>query len=403
MPDRQSAEASADPTPLSEVDAEATDPFEPASADPTPLREVDAQTADPFEPASADGAPLSELDAQTADPFGPASADPTPLSEVDAQTADPFEPASADPTPLLEVEGLRVTFNAPTGPVRAVRGVSLHVNSGEILGVAGESGCGKSVLFRALLGLLPATADVDGTVRFDGTTMDTDGSLKQAAALIYQNPGAALNPVFTIGRQLQFIAGTKDPAVLCDLLAQAGLREPERLLDAYPHEFSGGMSQRAVIAAALAQRPRLLIADEPTTALDVTTQSLVLDLIAELRERHRLAVVLISHDLAVIQRVCDRVMVLYAGEVVETGVTASVLTAPAHPYTRALLDSVPRAETVGSELASIPGLVPDGRQEISGCAFAPRCPHAHDRCQAERPALLGAAAGQRAACVLLEP
>ena len=328
------------------------------------------------------------------------------MSGMDAdgvEAADRLEPAPVDGSPLLEVEGLHVTFNAPGGPVRAVRGVSLHVNRGEILGVAGESGCGKSVLFRALLGLLPATASVSGAVRLDGETVDTDGALCRAAALIYQNPGAALNPVFTIGRQLQFIAGTQDPAVLCDLLAQAGLSEPEQLLDAYPHEFSGGMSQRAVIAAALAQRPRLLIADEPTTALDVTTQGLVLDLIAQLRDRHRLAVVLISHDLAVIQRVCDRVMVLYAGEVVETGVTASVLTAPGHPYTRALLESVPRAETVGTDLASIPGQVPDGREEISGCAFAPRCPHAHDRCRAERPALLGAAAGQSAACVLLAP
>lgn len=313
------------------------------------------------------------------------------------------EPGPVEGTPLLQVEGLRVTFNAPTGPVRAVRGVSLHVKRGEILGVAGESGCGKSVLFRSLLGLLPATASVDGAMRFDGKPMGTDGALQQAAALIYQNPGAALNPVFTIRQQLQFVAGTRDPAVLCDLLAQAGFSEPEQLLDAYPHEFSGGMSQRAVIAVALAQQPRLLIADEPTTALDVTTRGLVLDLIAQLRDRNRLAVVLISHDLAVIQRVCDRVMVLYAGEVVETGATASVLTAPGHPYTRALLESVPRPEAVGEELASIPGLVPDGRQEISGCAFAPRCPHTHDRCRAERPALVPAGAGHRAACVLLEP
>ena len=313
------------------------------------------------------------------------------------------EPRTADGTPLLDLEGLHVTFNAPTGPVRAVRGVSLHVERGEILGVAGESGCGKSVLFRALLGLLPATADIKGAMRFDGEPMGTDGALQAAAALIYQNPGAALNPVFTIGQQLQFVAGTRDPAVLCDLLNEAGLSEPEQLLDAYPHEFSGGMSQRAVIAVALAQQPRLLIADEPTTALDVTTQSVVLDLIVQLRDRHRLAVVLISHDLAVIERVCDRVMVLYAGEVVETGATSTVLTAPGHPYTQALLESVPRPDAVGEELASVPGLVPDGRQEIAGCAFAPRCPHAHDRCHGERPALVPAGAGHRAACVLLDP
>ncbi len=309
----------------------------------------------------------------------------------------------ADGTALLEVEGLRVTFNAPTGSVRAVRGVSLHVKRGEILGVAGESGCGKSVLFRALLGLLPATASVEGAMQFDGKRMGMDGALQDSAALIYQNPGATLNPVFTIGQQLQFAAGTRDRAVLCGLLAQAGLSPPEQLLDAYPHEFSGGMSQRAVIAIALAQEPRLLIADEPTTALDVTTQSQVLDLIAELRDRHRLAVVLISHDLAVIQRVCNRVIVLYAGQVVETGATARVLTAPAHPYTQALFASVPRPEAVGTQLASIPGLVPDGRHEISGCAFAPRCPHSRDACRADQPALHPLGATHSAACVLLDP
>ena len=318
-----------------------------------------------------------------------------------ARHIDESDPAAG--AALLEVEGLRVTFNAPTGPVRAVRGVSLHVKRGEILGVAGESGCGKSVLFRALLGLLPATASVEGTVRFDGQPVSMDGGLQSPAALVYQNPGAALNPVFTVGQQLQFAAGTRDRGILRDLLAQAGLSEPEQLLDAYPHEFSGGMSQRAVIALALAQKPRLLIADEPTTALDVTTQSQVLDLIAELGDRHHLAVVLISHDLAVIRRVCNRVVVLYAGQVAETGATTRVLTAPGHPYTQALLSSVPRPEAVGAELDSIPGLVPDGRHEISGCAFAPRCPHSREVCHSDQPALRPLGAGHEAACVLVEP
>lgn len=308
-----------------------------------------------------------------------------------------------DGTALMEVESLRVTFHTPTGPVRAVRGASLQVKRGEILGVAGESGCGKSVLFRALLGLMPATASVEGAMHFDGEPTSMDGALQAAAALVYQNPGAALNPVFTIGQQLQFAAGTRDRAVLCDLLAQAGLSKPEQLLDAYPHEFSGGMSQRAVIATALAQKPRLLIADEPTTALDVTTQSQILDLIAELPDRNRLSVVLISHDLAVIRRVCDQVVVLYAGQVVETGPTARVLTAPGHPYTRALLASVPRPDAVGAALHSIPGLVPDGRHEISGCAFAPRCLHSRDVCRADQPALRPVGAVQEAACVLVEP
>ena len=310
---------------------------------------------------------------------------------------------AGEASPLLEADGLRVVFNTPTGAVHAVSGVSLRLERGEILGVAGESGCGKSVLFRALLGLLPATASVCGAVSFDGEPVGTDGALQSAAALVYQNPGAALNPVFTIGQQLQFAARTRDRGVLCDLLTQAGFSDPEPLLDAYPHEFSGGMSQRAVIAVALAQRPRLLVADEPTTALDVTTQSQILDLLAGLRDRHELAVVLISHDLAVIRRVCDRVVVLYAGRVVETGATDRVLAAPAHPYTQALLASVPTPQAAGADLETIGGLVPDGRDDIAGCAFADRCPHVRDDCRAEQPPLVAVEARHSAACVLVEP
>ena len=312
-------------------------------------------------------------------------------------------PEQSGGTALLKVEGLHVTFNPPTGPVRALRGVTFDLQEGEILGVAGESGCGKSVLARAVLGLLPTSARVEGTMFFGGAPTRMDGALQASAAVVYQNPGAALNPVFTIGQQLRLVAGTRDPATLCALLEQAGFRNPERLLGAYPHEFSGGMRQRAVIALALAQGPRLLFADEPTTALDVTTQSQVLDLIAELRERHGLAVVLISHDLAVIRRVCDRVMVLYAGQVAEAGATHQVLNSPSHPYTQALLESVPRPEAVGGELFSIPGRVPDGRQEILGCAFVPRCSHAHEACRSEQPNLRPVDLGHRAACFLVEP
>lgn len=304
---------------------------------------------------------------------------------------------------LLSVADLHVTFNPPTGPVRAVRGVSLDVQQGEILGVAGESGCGKSVLFRALLGLCPPTADVAGGLRFDGLPMAMDGSLQSVTALISQNPGAALNPTFTIGRQLQLVARSRDRTLPADLLGQAGLADAARLGDAYPHEFSGGMLQRAVIAMALARRPRLLVADEPTTALDVTTQAQVLDLLAELRERRGLTVVLISHDLAVIRRLCDRIVVLYAGRVAEVGATEDVLSEPRHPYTRALLDSIPRAEVVGRELASIPGAVPDGREPLSGCAFAPRCIEAREVCNATQPASRPVRIGHTAACVLVEP
>ena len=303
---------------------------------------------------------------------------------------------------LLSIDDLRVTFNTPAGTVDAVRGVSLDVQRGEILGVVGESGCGKSVTFRALLGLAPGSATVTGNVHFNGTPIDTTGSLCANSAMIYQNPGAALNPVFTIGQQLALAAKTKDPEVLAGLLDRVGLPDPHIALDAYPHEFSGGMRQRAVIAYALAQQPRLLIADEPTTALDVTTQAQVLDLIAELRDDENLTVVFISHDLAVIQRLCDRIAVLYAGQVIEIGTTDHVLNAPEHPYTQALLESTPRPESVGRDLASIPGLVPDGRSPVVGCSFAPRCPHAVDRCRDEQPALRHVGAGHSAACILVE-
>lgn len=303
---------------------------------------------------------------------------------------------------LLEVDGLHVTFNPPTGPVRAVRGVSLRLEAGEILGVAGESGCGKTVLFRALLGLLPATARTEGRMRFDGKPMSMDGSLQKATSVIYQNPGAALNPVFTIGQQLEMITQTKDSAAHAELLDQVGLPDAPRLLSAYAHELSGGMSQRAVIALALAQRPRLLIADEPTTALDVTTQAQVLDLIRDLRGLHGLTVVLISHDLAVIRRVCDGATVLYAGQIVEEGTIEQVLQKPTHPYTQALLESIPRPQSSGSQLASIPGFVQDGRDEIIGCAFAPRCARASELCRAETPAIRRVRHGHSVACVLAD-
>ena len=303
---------------------------------------------------------------------------------------------------LLEVEGLHVTFNPPTGPVRAVRDISLQIGDGEIVGVAGESGCGKTVLFRALLGLLPDSAHTEGSLRFDGEPMAMDGPLQAKASLIYQNPGASLNPVFTIGQQLRLVSGTDDAAVLGEMLEEVGLPDPARLLDSYPHELSGGMSQRAVIALALAQSPRLLIADEPTTALDVTTQAQVLDLILDLRDRTGLAVVLISHDLAVLRRVCDRIAVLYAGQVAENGGADQVLKAPSHPYTQALLQSIPRPETAGRQLTSIPGLVPDGRTPITGCGYVPRCPHAREVCSAQQPAPRPVQLGHTAACILVE-
>lgn len=303
---------------------------------------------------------------------------------------------------LMSVDGLEVAFKPPTGVVRAVRGVSLRVRRGEILGIAGESGCGKSVMFRAMLGLLPPTASVSGRLRFTGETIGISGPLQTRASLISQHPGAALNPVFTIGHQLALVAGTDDRDALAGALARAGLPDPGRVLDAYPHELSGGMSQRAVIALGLARRTPLLIADEPTTALDVTTQAQVLDLLEELRAAHGLTVVLISHDLAVIRKVCDRLIVLYAGKVAETGPVEQVLNLPRHPYTQALLKSIPRPEAVGADLASIPGQVPDGRSEIAGCVFAPRCAHVRNGCLQAQPRLRSVSSEHSAACILVD-
>lgn len=311
-------------------------------------------------------------------------------------------------SPLLEVTDLHVTFRPPVGDVHAVRGLDLVLEQGRVLGVVGESGCGKSAAFRALLGLAPASAEVTGDVsaqlpggHVQGSPADAAAALQQASAMIYQNPGAALNPVFTIGRQLSMVAGVDERAELAAMLGRVGLPEPEVALKAYPHEFSGGMRQRAVIAMALAKNPALLIADEPTTALDVTTQAQILALFRELVAEHELTVVFISHDLAVVERVADDIAVLYAGTVVENGPVAEVLAHPQHPYTQALVRSIPSANAVGGDLETIAGSVPDGRDPIVGCAFAPRCPHVYDACTSASPNLRPADSGRRVACVLV--
>ncbi len=319
---------------------------------------------------------------------------------------------------LLTVEDLRVTFATPTGPVRAVQGVDMDVDVGQILGIVGESGCGKSAAVRALLGLSPGSAVVEGRIHLNGEPSDLSGALGPVSSMIYQNPGAALNPVFTVGRQLEMVAdaasggnGGVDRSDLVDLLSEVGLPEPERAMSSYPHELSGGMRQRAVIALALAQNPALLVADEPTTALDVTTQLQILQLLRRLCRQRNLTVIFVSHDLAVIREVCDRVAVMYAGRVVETGATSAILDAPSHPYTRALLESTPGRNNIGQVLKTIDGQVPDGRSEITGCPFAARCDQVEDRCRDWTPVLMtggdnadsndGGGSGHRAACLLI--
>jgi oligopeptide/dipeptide ABC transporter ATP-binding protein len=299
--------------------------------------------------------------------------------------------------PVLEIRGLSVTLPSPAGPVRAVRAVDLQISRGAIHGLIGESGCGKTMTGMALLGLLPHGAQVAATAfRFDGldlTDADVARSLRgRRIALISQDPAAALNPVLTIGRQMDDVLRAhrnlprhERRAEAIELLAATGLPEPAQLLKRYPHQLSGGMQQRVVIAQALATGAEFLIADEPTTALDVTVGAQVLRLLRRLVAERGLTVLLITHDMDVVAEVCDRATVLYAGLSVEEGATDRILTQPHHPYTRALLAALPDAAPRGQPLAAIEGRIPPPTESIAGCAFAPRCPVALPACSIRPP------------------
>ena len=312
--------------------------------------------------------------------------------------------------PLAELDELRVQFGAGPDAVQAVRGVSLHVMPGEVLCLLGESGSGKSVSMRALLRLLPPQARVTGGVRVEGQEVATlPGPALRAlrggtAAMVFQEPMTALDPVYTVGQQIaesvrQHRGGTRAAARARALEVLELVRVPDaaRRLDAYPHELSGGLRQRVVIAMALVCRPRLLLADEPTTALDATVQIQILVLLRSLQRELGMGMVLVTHDLGVAAEVSDRVAVMYAGQVVEQGPVRDVLRRPAHPYTRGLLASVVRAD--GTETPGIPGSPPDLRRPPSGCAFAPRCPAAVGACSAAIPAEQGVGPGRTARCV----
>jgi peptide/nickel transport system ATP-binding protein len=308
--------------------------------------------------------------------------------------------AAAGLAPLLAVTDLRTSFATSEGRVTAVDGVSLEIRPGETVGIVGESGSGKTVLVRSIAGLLPATATVSGAIRFEGEEIDR---LPQARrrhlwgkeiAMVFQNPMTSLNPVRTIGAQirdpLRFHLGLdrrQANARARELLDHVRIAEAARRLDQYPHELSGGMRQRIAIAIAVACSPKLLIADEPTTALDVTVQRQVLQLLATLQAEMGLAVILISHDLAVVERQVSRTLIMYAGRVVESGDTVDVFAATAHPYTHALIGATPRIDAPShTRLAAIPGNPPDLRRLGTGCAFAPRCSRAAARCREEVPA-----------------
>ncbi len=314
---------------------------------------------------------------------------------------------------LLEVSNLHVTFHAPAGDVYALRGVDFSVGEGEIVGLVGETGCGKSVTGRAIMRLIDPPGEITaGSIRFadQEVTVLSEAAVRMLRgrdiAMIFQNPGAALNPLFTIGQQIAAVMrqhGVARGAELRQrtlaLLTDVGLPDPERIERLYPHQLSGGMQQRAMIAIALSSDPRLLIADEPTTALDVTIQQQILDLLLKLRETRGISIILITHDLGIVAETCDRVVVLYAGKVAEVGSVRALFDAPQHPYTQALLRALPYRQTRKQALRVIGGNVPSGRQPLAGCAFAPRCPFVMDVCQTPPP-LLRLNDDQQVACWL---
>ena len=314
---------------------------------------------------------------------------------------------------LLRIDDLCIEFPGGDGPLRAVDGVSLDIGPGEFVGVVGESGSGKSVTGLSVMRLLESSARVTGSIRFDGRDMLSLSEREvrrirgKEIAMIFQEPMTSLNPIFTAGEQIAEVVrlheGLGSAAAMrraLEMLVQVGVSDPERRLRSYPHELSGGMRQRVMIAIALACRPRLLIADEPTTALDVTIQAQVLALLADLRRDLGLAVMLITHDLGVVAEHVDRVAVMYAGRVVETASTRGLFAQPAHPYTRGLLDSIPKLDEDQDELPAIEGTVPLLSAMPAGCRFEPRCRLSLPQCRTIDPRLEPRGPGRRAACIL---
>lgn len=317
---------------------------------------------------------------------------------------------------LLEVENLQTHFRTPDGINRAVDGVSFVVNEGETLAIVGESGCGKSVTAMSILRLIPEPpGKIAGSIKFLGKDLlkMTDKEMRairgDAISMIFQEPMTSLNPVLQIRRQLcetlrlhQKISKEQASARALELMNLVGIAEAERRLNEYPHQLSGGMRQRVMIAMALACNPKLLIADEPTTALDVTIQAQILDLMADLKNKIGAAIVLITHDLGVVAEVAERVMVMYAGRKVEEAPVKELFARPLHPYTQGLLGAVPKLgaslDGHSTRLKEIPGLVPSLKQKIQGCVFASRCPLAKDPCREIAPAMQVREGGHQVAC-----
>jgi len=317
-------------------------------------------------------------------------------------------------SPLIDIEGLRVLFHGDDGRItHAVDSIDLSVAHGTTLGIVGESGCGKSVTSLAIMGLLSKqSTEISGAIRFDGFDLlhTPDQTLRDLRgnrlAMIFQEPMTSLNPSLTIGEQiietiLRHRGGSRRQARerAIALLRRVHIASPERRIDDYPHKLSGGMRQRVMIAMALACDPKLLIADEPTTALDVTLQAQILDLMRELKAASGAAIILITHDLGVVADICDEVAVMYAGEIVERAPVEELFASPQHPYTVGLLGSIPRLDRRTSHLATIEGMVPNMTKPPSGCRFAARCPFVEDACTRMPPALAELSASHWSRCL----
>jgi oligopeptide/dipeptide ABC transporter ATP-binding protein len=322
---------------------------------------------------------------------------------------------------LLEIRGLKTHFDTRDGVVKAVDGVDIHVDRGEVLGVVGESGCGKSVMSLSIMGLVPKPGEVvEGTITFDGkdlgalTPKDVRGLRGEHMSMIFQQPGSALNPVQRSGVQIKEVfklhrdwSKNVEQEKVVESLTSVGIPDPESRAKAYPHELSGGMAQRVMIAMALSCEPELLIADEPTTALDVTIQAQILDLIRDLQETSGTAVILITHDLGVIAEMADRVAVMYAGEIVEETDVSTLFNDPLHPYSQGLLASIPVLGAPTDTLETIPGVVPSLIDLPDGCRFAARCAarveHDLTICNEQRPELVEISPGHSVRCWLHTP
>lgn len=314
---------------------------------------------------------------------------------------------------ILEIDDLTVSFSTPDGVVEAVTGVSLSVKAGECLGLVGESGSGKSQTFMAAMGLLADNGTASGQIRLDGVNLLTANEKQlntmrgERIAMIFQDPMTSLTPHMKIGRQLSEVViehqgVSKDAArtQALEMLNRVHIPEAERRLDMYPHELSGGLRQRVMIAMALMCKPEVIVADEPTTALDVTVQAQILDLLIEVKDNLGAAIVLITHDLGVVAGLADRVAVMYGGRIVEQGDVGDIFAKPQHPYTQGLLGCTPRLDQDIEALVTIPGQPPNLQSLPSGCSFHPRCVYVMDRCKSERPALTHGVDGRSKACHL---